>query len=169
MDQNIKIKRLGYDDWQDLKAIRLEALLNNPQVFLRRYDDEIKQDDSYWQRSFVGEAAVQKAIFGLYANGVIIGMGGIHPEADIARAARLGGAYISAPYRGRGLAHGLIKARLDWARASALHDAAYVSHRKGNAPSKAAIEKAGFALAEQKMILWPDGAEAAEYIYKLKL
>lgn len=168
-NKNIDIKQLGYDDWQDLKAIRLNALQNNPQVFLRRYADEIKQDDAYWQRSFIGEDAQFKAIFGLYAQGQIMGMCGIHPEAAAQRAARLGGAYISAPYRGMGLAHKMVKARLDWARQSLLYDAVYVSHRQGNAPSQAVIAKAGFCLEREEIILWPDGVKDAELIYKLAL
>lgn len=169
MDKDITIKRLLFDDWQDLKTIRLDALQSDPQVFLRRYDEEVQQGSAYWQRSLTKDAIKEKAIFGLYAGSQIIGMGGIHGETDALRTARLGGAYISAPYRGQGLAHELIKARLDWGRASALYDFASVSHRKGNAASCAVIIKAGFTFAEEKSILWPDGAEDAELIYRLKL
>jgi RimJ/RimL family protein N-acetyltransferase len=169
MDKNITIKRLFLDDWPDLKAVRLAALKADPQVFLRRYDEEQQQADRYWQRSFTGEALCSKAIFGLYAGDKIIGMGGIHGEADIARAARLGGAYIAAPHRGQGLAHRLINARLDWARANALYDDVYVSHRAGNGASQAAIKKAGFSFVKETQIVWPDGVEDAELIYKLTL
>lgn len=169
MSEDIYIKRLGKEDWQDLKSIRLEALRANPDVFLRRYDEEKQQADDYWQRSFKEDAFKEKAIFGVYDQNQIIGMGGLFPEADVQRAARLGGAYISAPYRGKGIAHKLLQMRLDWAKASGLYDAAYISHRKGNAASRSVILNAGFELVEEKAIQWPDGAVDDEYIYKLEL
>lgn len=169
MSDEYKIKQLQLRDWLDLKSIRLEALQKDPAVFLRRYSDEIKQADQYWQRSFKGNAAKEKAIFALYDGNDPIGMGGIYQEQDAANSARLGGAYISSAYRGLKLAHKLLSARIDWAKASGLFNQVSVSHRIGNAASAAVISKAGFSLMEKKDIEWPDGSVDEEWIYKLDI
>ena len=77
-----KIKRLYMADWPDLKAIRLEALKQDPQFFLRRYEDDRLEGDAFWQKSFADAALVDRAIFGLYDGNKIIGMGGVSPDQD---------------------------------------------------------------------------------------
>ena len=163
-----KIKRLYMADWPDLKAIRLEALKQDPQFFLRRYEDDRLEGDAFWQKSFADAALVDRALFGLYDGNKIIGMGGVSPDQDYKNAARLGGGYISKAYRGQGLAHVLISARIDWAKANPAYDCIYLSHRRGNKPSQAVAEKAGFQYVMDKNIQWPDGQNDAEWIYVLK-
>ena len=169
MKDDFDIKRLGLADWRDLKAIRLDALKQDPQFFLRRYEDEILQGDEFWQKSFAADMQDKRAIFGVYAQSRIIGMGGVSPDNDDADGARLGGGYIAKAYRGNGFAHRLISARIAWARANPAYRSLYLSHRLGNAPSQTVALKAGFALLKQQRIQWPDGGYDDELIYRLTL
>jgi RimJ/RimL family protein N-acetyltransferase len=166
MKDTIEIKQLTLENWPDLKIIRLDALNSDPSGFLSSYAADIKKPDQHWQRSFEN---AEKAIFGVYDGADIIGMGGLHPEKYTQRAARLGGGYIKQPYRGRGLGRQLLQIRIDWARASGLYDAIYVSHRQGNVASQAMINKAGFSHHKAQSIAWPDGQMDDELIYRLTL
>ena len=165
-NKTIEIKRLTLENWPDLKIIRLDALKSDPLGFLSSYAVDVKKPDLHWQRSFEN---AEKAIFGVYDGTDIIGMGGLHPEKDTPRAARLGGGYIKSAYRGQGLGGQLLQIRIDWARASGLYYAVYVSHRQNNAASQAMISKAGFAHIKTQEIAWPDGRMDNEMIYRLTL
>lgn len=167
MKDEFIFRQLRIEDWQDLRAIRLEGLKADPGVFLMKYEDEVQKEDAYWQRGFLGEQQQDRALFGVYKDNQIIGMGGIFPQADEARAGRLGGGYISAAYRGQGLAKQLFALRVEWAKASGFYDKLYVLHREGNKASQAIIKGAGFKYLSEDIIDWPDGSRDKEYLYHL--
>ena len=77
--------------------------------------------------------------------------------------------YLQPPYRGRGLSRLLYQARLDWAIAQTNWTTLVVSCRAGNEASRRANQTFGFQLVSKEPIIWPDGAEADEWKYRLDL
>lgn len=114
MPGELEIRRVTPDDWQDLRALRLEALADTPIGFLETLVVAAQEPDAVWQ----GRAA--RGAHGGDAFQVMAWDG----ECAVANcvcflrdaAAWLAGVYVSPAYRSRGLLAELVDRCGDWAR-----------------------------------------------------
>lgn len=134
------IRRVGPDEAEAWRTIRIEALTGAPDAFAARLAD--------WQDRPLADFAAQ-----LTANPTFLAFDGDDPIAciawmrDIADVARgwIGGVYVADRMRGRGAAQALISAALDDAKAAGITEM-WLEVRAGNAPAQRAYEQAGFAV-----------------------
>ena len=165
---SVYIRQFKQDDWAELRSIRLNALQNNPTVFLSSYHESVTFPPEHWQEML---STHDRAIFGLFDGEKIIGVTGVVPSkySEENHVAICVMSYIDPEYRGKGYSQLFYSARLDWARQNPLIKVVRVSHREGNIASCKANQKFGFKLVRKEMITWPDGTQDFEYIYDLVL
>ena len=103
----IIIKQLTEDDWQQLRHIRLESLQDSPTNFGSSYDEEIQKSDEEW-RSWPNRCDA----FGALLEDILIGSCRFSQEfgAKLSHKGNIYGMYIKPKYRGNGIAKMLIKA-----------------------------------------------------------
>lgn len=157
------VRPFASDEWQALKAIRLEALKNEPGNFGANYADNLALPDEKWQERL--QQSDQK-FFALVHDNEIVGMTGAYlktPDEVVLIAS-----YIRAAHRGKSLSRLLYEARINWAR-DAGAKAVIVSHRKTNLASMRANQNFGFTFTHEKDDTWPDGTVEPNVYYKLTL
>lgn len=161
-----QLRRFTVDDWQAMKAIRLEALLDSPQFFGAKYESEAPFTEEQWKNRLTDDRT--RAHWGLYDGGDCVGLTGIVQLYDDAKGVYLIASYIRENYRGKGLSALYYQARLDWARGNG-YKYAIISHRDTNRVSKAANQKFGFQYTHNETITWPDGTTGDKVMYRLDL
>ena len=164
-NNNVNVRLLHEDDWQTLRAIRLEALQTDPHAFGSTFEREAEFSEGDW-RSWL--ATSELGIFGIFKGATLIGMTGVRliPEG---REASLWGSWIRPDERGAGLSRLLYEARFGWARETGQCDAITVSHRASNIASREANQKHGFVYTHTTMTAWPDGQAGDQLFYRLAL
>src|SRR5690606_29692872 len=122
------------------------------------YEDEVVKDDDYWQDMLDEHNC---AVFGLYNDEKIIGIGGVFSsKSDVSgQTAILAMGYIEPEYRGRKLSRLLYEARISWARQQSQFDKIIVSHRRGNEASRRANQAFGFLRIGTEVIQFADGKD----------
>lgn len=165
-NSNIHLIRWTKDNWQEFKAIRLQAVGDRPDVFLSSYETTLAQPDNYWIDTLT---SLDGAVFGLYDGATIIGLTGVFRYRESPQdTAILGMSYIDPAYRGRGLSRMFYEARINWARAQDGIIRVIVSHRAGNDASRAANQAFGFVSTGQSTKIYGDGQEAINHEYELR-
>ena len=103
--------RVGEDDWQLWRAVRLAALADTPGAFGSGLQEEEALSEDAW-RAMARAAAIFVATAGGAANGLATGL-----SRDSAHERGLGAMWVAPPWRGRGVAAMLTGAVIAWARA----------------------------------------------------
>ena len=163
---DVIIRELKEQDWQDYKAMRLQALQECPGVYLGRYEDAVEYEDVRWQNDIKQDNSI---IFGLFDKEAMVGLAAVFTwrEDPTGKTAIFAMDYIAPDYRGQGLTKLVYQSRIDWARAQNRFDKMCISHREGNEPSRRAMVAHGFQYIEKEMIDWPDGTQDFEYNYEI--
>ena len=142
----IEIRRIGPDDWQQLRATRLAALRDAPDAFESTYEGSVGFDEDEWRRR-AGAHPVFLAFDGSDPVGLAIGF----QDGESRPGSRdLISMWVSPVARGRGVAGQLIDAVAGWARADGageLHLWVVV----GNASALASYRRAGFVATGEQM------------------
>ncbi len=163
MSTDYRIRRFLPDEWQELKAIRLEALKNEPGNFGASYKEEFQVLDAKWvkrvQRS-------NEVYFALCYGNEIVGITGV--IIDNHKTTKLMASYIRKEHRGKGLSKLFYEARIEWAQKQGAKKI-LVSHRKSNLPSMYANQIFGFAYIGEDDVIWPDGNHEPIVNYELVL
>jgi len=164
--ENIYIRALTPDDWQDLRTIRIRAVKKHTNVFLADPKDTEDKPKEHWQ-----DVSGDKQVFGLFDDQTLIGITGVFTwrEDPDGHTGIMAMSYIEPAYRGKGYSALLYKARIDFSLEYKPWVKLRVSHRAGNEASRRAMIKHGFKLIGQKEINWPDGTRDLEYQYELDL
>lgn len=107
-----RVRAVGVDDAEVVRAIRLEALADSPGAYGTTYDDVASWTLAQWR-----ETLVEPGVFVGELDGRVRGMarGGRHD--DFPGETWLFGMYVGPDARGSGLADLLVDAVQDWARA----------------------------------------------------
>ncbi|MGY0235427.1 GNAT family N-acetyltransferase [Longispora urticae] len=107
----VAVRRLGAEDWEVTRRLRLAALLDAPDAFGGSYADTLARPEEQW-RSWPGGGPV----FVAELDGLPIGLvcGYPHPDGR----AELISMWVAPEARGRRVAAQLIDAVADWARQS---------------------------------------------------
>lgn len=106
------VRRMGEDDWDQVREIRLAALQDSPTAFASTYEREAAFDEATW-RSRTRTAAWFVAFDGTRAVGLVAGR---HEEGALAGERHVVSFWVAPDYRGRGVAGALLDAVVDWAR-----------------------------------------------------
>ena len=109
---HVRIDRLGADEWETLRDVRLAALGDSPGAFWAQLDDEAGFGREEWT-SFLGAGAWFVARDDAGAVGLAAGL----PSPD-GPEAELIAMWVAPQARGRGIGTMLTRAVLDWAIAS---------------------------------------------------
>jgi GNAT superfamily N-acetyltransferase len=144
----IEIRRIGADDWKDLRATRLAALQDAPEAFESTYAGSVGFDEDEWRRR-----AERHAVFLAFDGPDPVGLAiGFRDEDSRPGSRDLISMWVSPTVRGRGVAGQLIDAVAGWARvdgAGELHLWVVV----GNGSARASYNRAGFvATGEQQPV-----------------
>lgn len=161
------VRRLGPDDLDANREIRLEALAEFPGNYFTSLAEAQARTEADWRAML---ADPKMAIFGLYDGDALAGLTAIYiADADPAgKTAGFAMSYIRPAWRGKGLAAALHEARLDWARDNGM-TRIIVSHRASNTPSARAIARSGFTRTGAVPYRWPDGVEEDNVEYEMRL
>jgi len=118
---DVKVRPLGEEDWQEFRAIRLEALSESPGAFAAKLDEEEGYEEDFWklrlQRSvrLVAETGEERV-------GVVsLGRG----KGDDGAVAEIFGLWVRPDVRGTGVATGLVEASAKRARQDGRTHVAY--------------------------------------------
>jgi ribosomal protein S18 acetylase RimI-like enzyme len=102
--ESLRLELLVPNEWEVLRAARLEALLDSPQAFMSSYEEESRWDESEWRRLFDAAswmvAREAEKVIGL-AKFVI------EPERPTAR--HVESAWVAPLHRQRGVFGGLLR------------------------------------------------------------
>lgn len=137
-ESTLTIRHCGLDDWEDLRAIRLEALKDTPDAYGSTYDESVRWSDAQWKN-----AASTRLYYLADRDGRVVGMvsGGSNDAYPGTR--WLYGMYVTSDERGSATAALLVRTIGDWARS---HGAAEVYlHVTRSVPrARAFYERVGF-------------------------
>jgi GNAT superfamily N-acetyltransferase len=110
------IVRMGPEQWERVRAIRLRALRDTPDAFATTAaDEELREPESWRARLASPEAATFVAREGAEDVGLVTGAA----FRGRAGAAGLFGMWVAPAARGTGVGDGLVEAVVAWARAAA--------------------------------------------------
>ena len=116
----VQIRRIGADDWPELRKLRLRALAEAPTAFGSTFTVEQAYSDDVWQeRAFGASSGCDRATFIAELAGVWIGAAtGLANQFAAANGIPLLVAmFVIAPERQRGIGLKLANAVISWARA----------------------------------------------------
>ena len=142
MMQEATIRRLGPEDWQAFRALRLDGLQREPENFGACYEDEAGASESFWRGRL--DSAI---VFGASDAAVgLLGVGGIYvlPGLNVRHKAHLFGMYVLEAGRGRGVGRRLCQAAIEAARALPAVEQLQATVRANNEPAVALYRSLGF-------------------------
>lgn len=112
----ISVIRIDTSRWQEARALRLEALQQDPTAFISSYADEVQFDDDRWlQRVQSGYDKQENITLYAESNTKLVGMLGANwsNRSKIQHVANIYGVYVSPSVRGQGIGSLLLQSLLD--------------------------------------------------------
>ena len=136
---DVEICRVGADDWQEFREVRLASLAEAPDAFGSTYADWVDAAEERWRARLTDVPLTLVARRDGRPVGVVSGAGA---TLEGANAVELISMWVSPAERGTGLAARLIAGVVAWAADRGLPT--FLMVRVGNEPALAAYERAGF-------------------------
>ena len=133
---DIDITRVGADDWEEFREVRLASLQDSPAAFGSRYDDWVDAPEARWRSRLTDVPLTLVARQGGRLVGVVSGA----PDGD--DVVELISMWVAPQARGSGLADALVASVVAWAAAQQRSTVLRV--RSDNARALAAYTRAGF-------------------------
>jgi ribosomal protein S18 acetylase RimI-like enzyme len=118
MSDEITVRPLGVDDWEQYKAVRLSALEESPEAFVATYDEEKSYEEDLWRKRMQRS----ERLLAENGNGVVgvASVGTARPVEDEDNAdglvGELFGLWVSPAARGTGVATRLVRAGAEAAK-----------------------------------------------------
>lgn len=99
--------------WEEYRALRLEALQNDPFAFGSSYEEQTEKPREYWQERL--EEKEDEFLLFAEAGGDLVGMVGSYLETKlkVRHIANLVAFYVTSSYRGKGVGEALLQAALN--------------------------------------------------------
>jgi ribosomal protein S18 acetylase RimI-like enzyme len=110
---NYLVRRLGPDEWRELRALRLRALTDAPDAFGSTLAEEETKPDASWQH---WSSAGDRVVIVAEVAGQLVGMASGGPAPTDESAAGLYSMWVEPAVRGTGVAGAIVAAVVDWAR-----------------------------------------------------
>ncbi|HEY8633732.1 MAG TPA: GNAT family N-acetyltransferase [Candidatus Dormibacteraeota bacterium] len=105
----MSIRRLGPEDWQQFRKVRLAALQEAPYAFGSTFELEVAADEDSWRRRIVDWARFIAEVEGEVAGTVGAGAG------EFALTVALTALWVDPRFRSRGIGGALVGSVVDWA------------------------------------------------------
>jgi ribosomal protein S18 acetylase RimI-like enzyme len=102
----ITVRPLGEDEWQDYRAVRLEALRESPEAFVATAEEEEAFDEDYWRTRMRRSARLIAERDGTAVGVVSVGTAASEEDGD---SGELFGLWVKPELRGSGVATRLVK------------------------------------------------------------
>jgi len=133
-------------EWQLLRRLRLAALAESPEAFLRRLAEEQQRSDAEWSGMLPSVVAAPSQIsFVAELNGRAVGLVYCQLETEDQTVAHLQAMWVAPEARGAGVGRALVEAVLAWARARSV--CRVVLHvTENNGPALRLYAQAGFVI-----------------------
>lgn len=163
---DVKIIEASGIFWEQYKALRLEALLKEPQAFGASYDDERKFSNTKW-KDRVDECKKRRGdwmVFASEENNLVGMLGAFQTDDDKSKnAAHIIGMYVQGKYRGQGISKLLMQGILSQLQNDGI---LYVTLavNKGQIPAVNLYKQFGFSITSEEHVLMGDGNYHDEYI-----
>jgi len=147
-DRPMVVRTLGPGDATALHALRLTALAERPEAFLRHVDEEralgVDGQRARLARNVASDG--EATMFGAFVAGELVAMTGLIRDGDRKRRHRavVVAVYVRPEQRGRGLAGRLLDAAVERARGLAEIEVVYLSTAAGNDAALALYRSRGF-------------------------
>lgn len=154
----MRVRRVTSDELDQLRVLRLRALVDSPGAFGARHEEEAEQAASEWVR-WVSEGRT----FVLEADGEWFGLGALFAHRDDRSGLQLLSMWVDPRCRGRGFGRFLVDALLDVAVAS---EARFVELGvvDGNDVARRMYEAAGFGVTGRQEPLRSDPTRTITYM-----
>jgi RimJ/RimL family protein N-acetyltransferase len=162
------VRPLTPEDFQQLKAVRLEALRNFGALFGPLEEDEAKFSDEEW-REQCRDNEKGRCILGLFHGGKLIGIASIKPsEGDPSGQTALWcQAYIKPEYRGQKIFSYLRDERIAWTKAHSPYKQAVFFIHESNSNSRGAHAKSKPVHTGRGTMEWPGRPPAIWDFYRV--
>lgn len=134
------IRRVGTDDWQRLRDVRLRALATDPDAFLETVEDARTFPDERWRQR--AQPSEHRVTFVDERDGVFDAMVSAFLDDD-AHTVHLVGMWVAPDLRGRGVARELVEQIIQWSRRHG-RVRVVLSVEGGNPRAARLYEKCGF-------------------------
>ena len=114
-----EVRKIRASEWRQYRELRLEALKDSPLAFVEQYEESLAQPDRFWQdrveRSATGEAS---SMFVAERDGSFIGKASCFLEEEITEyvSAHIVGVYVTARFRGQGVAEAVVTGVIQWSK-----------------------------------------------------
>lgn len=139
------VRRLGPDDAETFRHLRLEGLRLHPEAFAESYDEEARKPPHHWP-----ELLEQAAVFGAWRDAKLVATAACFTGADFALPAHmrhlafLTGVYVTPKARGYGYAIAVCQAVIEHARGLPQIDVLKTAVNAENRPALTLYENLGF-------------------------
>ena len=138
MSSVTEVRRLGPDEWDLFRRLRLAALKEAPHAFGSTYESEVRAGDEWWRRRLADRARFVAEVDGEAAGTVSGG------DSSTKGTAAITSMWVAPAYRRQGVGDMLIKTVLDWTRSNGYSNVVlWVT--EGNANAEKLYERNGFA------------------------
>ncbi|MHB8587998.1 MAG: GNAT family N-acetyltransferase [Candidatus Dormibacteraceae bacterium] len=104
------MRRLGPDDWQVFREVRLAALREAPYAFGSTYEAEVGAGEESWRKRLVDRVRFVAEVDGRVVGTVGAGTG------EFSGTAALTALWVDPGFRSRGVGTALVEAVVDWAK-----------------------------------------------------
>lgn len=137
------VRRVRADEWRLWRETRLRMLRDDPAFFAIRYDDAVREPDTFW-RTWTEQAATADARSAFVAEDGGRWLGVVACHLRIAPTeAQLYSMWVAPDARGRGVARALIRAVAEWAAERGV-ERVYLFVQERNAGAQRLYERVGF-------------------------
>jgi ribosomal protein S18 acetylase RimI-like enzyme len=153
---NWRVRRIGPEEGDRLRGIRLGALRDAPGAFASSFETESVRPRAAWDAAAgAWSAGVDAATFVAEAGQEWVGLIGGHRVPEYPDIVELVSMWVAPGFRRRGVAQSLIAEVVVWARATGA-SAVGLGAADGNDAAIAAYERAGFVLTGERQPLRSD-------------
>ena len=142
-DQEVSVVALGLQDWQDLRAIRLEALRSDPAAYSSTYEETVAWSDEDWRRRLADDRRMHLLV---RAQGRPIGIVGGYLGSDEGdeSVAVVFGMFVTSEHRERGVGRALLTSLIDHLSAIPHISTIRLGVTESQTPARRLYESAGF-------------------------
>ncbi|HEX9100436.1 MAG TPA: GNAT family N-acetyltransferase [Candidatus Dormibacteraeota bacterium] len=155
------MRRLGPDEWQAFRVVRLAALKDAPYAFGSTYEAEVNRTEERWR-----SALADRTRFVAESEGEVIGTVGAGPS-DVTGTAALTALWVAPAARGRGVGEALVNTVLGWAK-DAGYERVMLWVVEGNSSAESLYRRTGFRRTGSVQMVRP-GDPRIEYEMSLTL
>jgi GNAT superfamily N-acetyltransferase len=155
LSSEISARRLGPDEWDLFRRLRLNALKEAPYAFGSTHENEVGMGEDWWR-----ERLADRARFVAEADGEAAGIvsGGDSGTEGMAAVTTM---WVDPRFRRRGVGDYLVKSVLGWARSSG-YSRVVLWVTEGNAEAEKLYERNAFVRTGQVSLVRP-GEDRIEY------